>query len=704
MLRQRVHNHALWALECELLKYIIPLLDDDYSSLRVRSVPCVGRLVVNACDEKDPSYQPPKVKEGETPPEEDLLVKSYLGDFLVEPKGADMANKNSTILPDIAGIRTYISITSALLACRPDLGVWALRRCNAIRQIMLLIATTDTRCQDLAAEVICLASATDSGAELLHPILESGTIQGLLKSPHPSTRAAAAAAVTKLSIKAKALKEDSPEVAAVLNAAFDVLRMEASNLSEEKDMKHKDVVSSAAIVSVERAIEVIAAMSGKTHVKEEIVHGSKPCCQGDRNASKSNFDPRSSAAYGLAHIFATITVTNHELRAASLAEKEMTVEQYEKLQELQRIKTKDKDGNTIEEKKEEEDMDSSELCAMRIKRIVASGGIACLTRLLQSGSSKTKETAARALRQICAEATARGLFIQEGAMKACCDVMHKATSKDKSEGEAIVSADGRREAAHAVAKALISTDPRLLTAHQRLGVIAPLLGLCKDVDSTNLQQFESLMALTNILSAGEAEAARFFKEKGHHTVHYLIFSDHTMVRTAACEVFCNIPQYDETLQMLRNPEKLRLWLGLCEECDATDSSGKPDEEAFKTARACSGMLAMACGDPQVCDALLIEGVGASLVKLFESGKPELVHRALAILDGILDKIDEETQKRVINIEMTKHVLESGIVPALTASIKTVTPFADLLSMAKTTARKLHEISRPLKKVIDCIQC
>ncbi len=694
VLRQRVYTHALWALECKLLEHITFLLDCEESSLRVRAIPCVGRLVTNACDEKDPTYQPPKASEGEDPPEEDLLVKSYLKDFLIEPKG--IHTDGSSIVPaDVMSIRKYVSISSALLACRPELGIWALRRCNAMRQIMLLIATSDTRCKDLAAEVICQASATDSGAELLRPLLEGGAIQGLLASPLPSTRAAAAAALTKLSIKAKALQEDSPEVAAVLNAAFDVLRMEVGNLSSQQEKKDAEKVSAAAIVSVERAVEVIAAMVGKTHVKEEIVHGSSRVARATEVLSKLNVDPRSSAAYGLAHIFAAISVTNHELRAAALAEKDMTVEQFEKLQELQRIKTKDKDGNPIEEKKEDEDIDSNELCAMRIKRIATSGGLVCLTRLLQSGSSKTKETAARALRQVCAEPTARGLFIQEGAMKACCDVMYRAASKEKCEGEPSVSAEGRREAAHAVAKALISTDPRLLAAHQRLGVIAPLLALCKDIDGTNLQQFEGLMALTNVLSAGEAEAAKFFKEKGHHAVHYLIFSDHAMVRTAACEVFCNIPQYEETLQMLRNPEKLRLWLGLCEECDATEPSGQPDEEAFKTARACSGMLAMACSDPQVSDALLVEGVGSSLVKLLASSKPELVHRALAILGSVLDKFDEETGTSTANINMTKHVLDAGIVPALTIGIKAVMPFPDLFTMAKATAEKLNNIAKNL---------
>ena len=60
---------------------------------------------------------------------------------------------------------------------------------------------------------------------------------------------------------------------------------------------------------------------------------------------------RSTAPYGVAHILAALTVTNKELRAKALAEKDISVEQYEQLQELQRVKAKDNDGNDIEEKK-----------------------------------------------------------------------------------------------------------------------------------------------------------------------------------------------------------------------------------------------------------------------------------------------------------------------------------------------------------------
>lgn len=67
--------------------------------------------------------------------------------------------------------------------------------------------------------------------------------------------------------------------------------------------------------------------------------------------TKLDLDARSTAAYGVAHILSSLTVTNRELRALALADKDITPEQYEQMQELQRIKTKDENGQTIEEKK-----------------------------------------------------------------------------------------------------------------------------------------------------------------------------------------------------------------------------------------------------------------------------------------------------------------------------------------------------------------
>lgn len=731
ILRSREYSHATWALEIGMLESLVPAITSKISSVKVRAIPCFGRLITSACDEKNPEYSAPNLKEGESAPEGDLLVKSYLRDSIDWFTGIGEMNDfvSSQRVPQML---TYACITSALLACHPGIGVWAMNFGSGMKIIMFLIASGERHAQEVASEVVCLASATTDGAELLRPLLESGAItQSLLKSPHPATRAAAAAALTKLSIKAKALDQNSPEVSQVLNAAFDVIRLEVKNAAAETEtvtsttttssssISSKSLslspisavtseIGSRAISSMERAVEVVAAMIGKSYVKEEIVHGSSRIAKAVDVLAKINVDPRSTVAYGLAYIFAALTVTNRELRAAALAEKEMTLEQYDKLQELQRIKTKDKDGNDIEEKKEEEDADTLELCMLRIKRVSASGAIGCLNRLMGSGSTKTKETCARALRQICVETSSRGIFIQEGGLKSCCDLIATASSPSAStsssssphssskdhqaetaaaEGGSLTSSEARREAAHAIAKSLVTTNPSLLSAHQRLGVIHPLLDLCRDVDSTNLQQFEALLSLTNILTAGQAEVGRFIKEKGHHAVHYLVFSDHLMVRRAACEVFCNISFEEEVLALMRKPEKVRLWLGLCEEWDGKDS----DQESYLIAKACSGALAGACGDQGVSEAVLSENVGVSLKKLLASEKPELIHRSLVIMSQLLQKDDDECG----NVSMAKHFLESDVVLSLTSAVKCVQQIPELHAMAKDAANKLVNMCRAL---------
>lgn len=110
----------------------------------------------------------------------------------------------------------------------------------------------------------------------------------------------------------------------------------------------------------------------------------------------------------------------------------------------------------------------------------------------------------------------------------------------------------RLEAAHAVSKMLVTTNPNLLSEHQRLGSIKPLIALCKESSTSNLQQFEALLALTNVLSCGPTEHEKFAAEKGVQTVHYLIFSEHWMVRRAATEALCNMASNEHLLKVVRS--------------------------------------------------------------------------------------------------------------------------------------------------------
>ncbi len=65
----------------------------------------------------------------------------------------------------------------------------------------------------------------------------------------------------------------------------------------------------------------------------------------------------------------------------------------------------------------------------------------------------------------------------------------------------------------------------------------------RENDSNDLQRFEALLALTNILSCGSHEQDKFVHEKGLSTVHYLVFSDNLSIRQASVETLCNVSSH-----------------------------------------------------------------------------------------------------------------------------------------------------------------
>jgi hypothetical protein len=114
-------------------------------------------------------------------------------------------------------------------------------------------------------------------------------------------------------------------------------------------------------------------------------------------------------------------------------------------------------------------------------------------RLSEFHSEQTSLAAYRTLRQICVDETSRGLFIQQGGLKMCteaaCDDSKLVNSLHSiyflSEIKVILlklrQKTIRQEAAHAIAKSLITTNPHLLSDSLRLSSIRPLLYLCQYV-------------------------------------------------------------------------------------------------------------------------------------------------------------------------------------------------------------------------------
>jgi len=175
-----------------------------------------------------------------------------------------------------------------------------------------------------------------------------------------------------------------------------------------------------------------------------------------------------------------------------------------------------------------------------------------------------------------------------------------------------------------------------------MGSIKPLVQLIKDNDSTSLQQFEALLAITNLGSVSDETKERIVAEKGISTLSYAMFSDHEMVRRAGTEALCNLVPHPSMMKYLANPENLRLWMAYAADYEAN----------YECAKAASGCLAMSTQDAAVAKALVgLKTFKEATTTILESGDLDLMHRVLAMIENLVEQ-GGKTKEAVISAGLT----------------------------------------------------
>jgi len=143
---------------------------------------------------------------------------------------------------------------------------------------------------------------------------------------------------------------------------------------------------------------------------------------------------------------------------------------------------------------------------------------------------------------------------------------------------------------------------------------------------------------------------------------------------------------------MQHEEKIRLWLGLCEDgcADPASSSdtgedGGISREPYLTAKAAAGSLATLSIDSTIADLMLKEDCARTLVALLESTDGDLIHRALVIIMELLSSKEDATERYSI----AKHLVEGSIVPAM-SSVVASSSQEQLGSLVKDTAQALSD--------------
>jgi len=500
------------------------------------------------------------------------------------------------------------------------LGAKAQQRCfETPVEVMQLIATKDAVAETLGAEVLAAASACEEGRGFLGPLVATGALEALMSDSQmpKAARSAAATAVSRLGLAAKALKAGAAETGRLLEAAVKLCQEEGGDGDDQRTAR-------------ERGVEVIASLSGNSAVKEEIAHGSsrlaKKCLEALCGAAGKNAKGSDPVAYGIACALSNVTVTNDELRRRHFREKEMeiTPEQYDELMRVTKQKADD-----------DRDDDTEELASARRRKVVLADGASLLARLATSGppSKNTAEKLAETFANLAKDADLRGTLIQQGGFKACVAL----ASADNTQTDAC-----RTNAAHALAKILVTTNPNTLTDAQALSAVRPLLWVCRQFGAFELVHFEACLALTNLLSLGPEAKRRLVDDKGIHALEYLMFSENKMVMRAATEALTNLVPNKTFLAHLKKPDKLKIWLAFARESQGgsgEDTDERDAKEYVAMARAAGGCLAMATStdDDELCELVAKEqNAPSTILDVLRLDEPSLVHRCAVLVRNLAD--------------------------------------------------------------------
>jgi len=511
------------------------------------------------------------------------------------------------------------ALATALLLANGTVGGWAMGTNGwpECREHLKSLAGSDQKTAlCLVAELLAAAASVKETRPSVGGYLVEPEIKGLVSHLDRDVRTAAASAVAKLGLAAE--ETEDIELFGLLEAACYML--EEGEMDSGKASLHQNVtaVDTGALSSIDRGVEVLTYLVSKTLVKEELAHGFKAtkeskysCLELMVKVADRPHAGEALSAFGLASAFQMMAATPLQLRKEAFEGKQVTMEQYDELKKMQKT-SEEKEFDDEPELKE----DSPEQCGVRIGKMAAANVPRALCQLADGASDQTLEQVVLGLNRLANEPSVRGTMIQQG-------VLSKMIQIDKEEKN---PSDLRKKIIlnmrHCMGKMLVTMNPSLLTSAQRMGVIKPLIQLVREVGSSDLQQFEALMALTNIASFGDDTKNKIVAERGLAAFKFAMFSQHEMVKQAATEALVNMVGNFEFMKQLQEEEELRLWLAL-----ASDF-----EDNFGCARAAAGCLAMATGYPDVARTLIkLPTFKKRMDETLESASLEIMHRMLVVI-------------------------------------------------------------------------
>ncbi|XP_012319242.2 protein unc-45 homolog A isoform X1 [Aotus nancymaae] len=293
---------------------------------------------------------------------------------------------------------------------------------------------------------------------------------------------------------------------------------------------------------------------------------------------------------------------------------------------------------------EQHPKDKPSFVRARVKKLLAAGVVSAMVCMVKTESpvltSSCRELLSRVFLALVEEVEDRGTVVAQGGGRALIPLALEGTDV------------GQTKAAQALAKLTITSNPEMTFPGERIyEVVRPLVSLLH-LNCSGLQNFEALMALTNLAGISERLRQKILKEKAVPMVEGYMFEEHEMIRRAATECMCNLAMSKEVQDLFEAQGNDRLKLLVL-------YSGEEDE---LLQRAAAGGLAMLTSmRPALCSRI-----------------PQVTTHWLEILQALLLSPNQELQHRgavvVLNMveasrEIASTLMESEMMEILSVLAK-----------------------------------
>ncbi|XP_077327017.1 protein unc-45 homolog A isoform X2 [Lithobates pipiens] len=278
---------------------------------------------------------------------------------------------------------------------------------------------------------------------------------------------------------------------------------------------------------------------------------------------------------------------------------------------------------------EEHPKDKKEFVEARVQKLLAAGVVSALACMMKNESpaltDSSRELTSRVFLALVEKPEERGNVVAQGGGKALIPLALEGTEL------------GKTKAAQALAKITITSNPEIAFPGERIyEVVRPLVSLLH-LDRTGLQNFEALMALTNLAGISEQLRSKIIKEKAVPMIEGYMFEEHELIRAAATECMCNMAMSEEVQELFIAEGTDRLKLVVL-------YSGEDDP---RLRRAAAGTVAMLTSlHPKICQKIPQATVHwlEILQSLLLSENLELQHRGAVIVLNMMTADKELAQK------------------------------------------------------------